>query len=57
MLQAFGNTLLPGDTAFTLDVQGVPLVRQIEGYFDYSAGIEPEETPGLSWPHPIPRMA
>ena len=41
MAQAFANTSLPGSTSFTYQVEGVPLVRAMEGSFKHSVGLIP----------------
>ena len=41
MAQAFANTSLPGSTSFTYQVEGVPLVRNMQGSFKHSVGLIP----------------
>ena len=43
METAFQNTALPGDSVFTMPVQGVSLSRDLHGTFDYRAGLMPPE--------------
>ena len=39
MVQAFAHTPLPGDSQFTMDVEGVSLTRDMEGGFAHRSGI------------------
>ena len=39
MLMAFHQTPLPGDSQYTMDVEGVSLVRDMEGSFSHHSGI------------------
>lgn len=38
----FGATPLPGSASFTASVEGVPLVRDMEGSFSYRSGLNPQ---------------